>query len=124
MNFVKRAAFSLGARRGKTSLLLGILLVVCTLLLGGFLLRDTTTRQEAEAQRRIGVDVTVRGAKLTSHAVDTLGSSPVVQRYNPVLRGVSKPPGLPLVTSNLPKPGRAGRRQRPGPGRTGGERHP
>ncbi|MEV8032318.1 FtsX-like permease family protein [Streptomyces sp. NPDC086182] len=106
MNFVKRAAFSLGARRGKTSLLLGIFLVICTLLLGGFLLRDATTRQEAEAQRRIGVDVTVRGANLTSHAVDTLGSSPVVQRYNPVLRGVSKPPGLPLVTSNLPKPGR------------------
>ena len=60
MNFVKRAAFSLEARRGKTSLLLGIFLVVCTLLLGGFLLRDATTRQEAEAQRRIGVDVTDR----------------------------------------------------------------
>lgn len=106
MNFVKRAAFSLRARKGKTCLLLGIFLVLCTLLLGGLLLRDATARQEAEAQRRIGVDVTVRGAGLTSRLVDALGSSPVVQRYNPVLRGVSRPAGLSPVPSNLPKPGR------------------
>ncbi|WKK24370.1 hypothetical protein QZH56_01500 [Streptomyces olivoreticuli] len=68
MNFVKRAAFSLVARTGKTALLLGIFLVICTLLLGGFLLQGATARQEAQAQRRIGVDVTIRGDGLTMDA--------------------------------------------------------
>ncbi|MFI6695309.1 hypothetical protein ACIBLA_26875 [Streptomyces sp. NPDC050433] len=70
MNFVKRAALSLVARRAKTALLLGIFLVICTLLLGGFLLQGATSRQEAEAQRRIGVDVTVRGEGLTLATAD------------------------------------------------------
>ncbi|MGW6308898.1 FtsX-like permease family protein [Streptomyces niveus] len=104
MNFVKRAALSLLARRAKTALLLGIFLVICTLLLGGFLLQGATSRQEAEAQRRIGVDVTVRGDKLTLATAAALGSSPLVERYNPLLRGAAKPSGLTPLTSDVPKP--------------------
>ncbi|MFE9298176.1 ABC transporter permease [Streptomyces niveus] len=104
MNFVKRAALSLVARRAKTSLLLGIFLVICTLLLGGFLLQGATSRQEAEAQRRIGVDVTVRGDRLTLATAAALGSSPLVERYNPLLRGAAKPSGLTPLTSDVPKP--------------------
>lgn len=104
MNFVKRAALSLVARRAKTALLLGIFLVICTLLLGGFLLQGATSRQEAEAQRRIGVDVTVRGDRLTLATAAALGSSPLVERYNPLLRGAAKPSGLTPLTSDLPKP--------------------
>ncbi|MFC8076167.1 ABC transporter permease [Streptomyces sp. NPDC057307] len=107
MNFVKRAALSLVARRAKTALLLGIFLVICTLLLGGFLLQGATSRQEAEAQRRIGVDVTVRGDGLTLATADALGSSPPVVRYNPLLRGVVKPRGLSPLTSDVPRPGDA-----------------
>ncbi|WP_329076731.1 ABC transporter permease [Streptomyces niveus] len=104
MNFVKRAALSLVARRAKTALLLGIFLVICTLLLGGFLLQDATSRQEAEAQRRIGVDVTVRGDRLTLATAAALGSSPLVERYNPLLRGAAKPSGLTPLTSDVPEP--------------------
>lgn len=104
MNFVKRAAYSLIARKGRTAVLLGIFVVVCTLLLGGFLLRGATVRQEAEAQRRIGVDVTVRGERLTARQAAELGASPVVERYNPVLRGVPRAPGLKLVGSGAPRP--------------------
>lgn len=104
MNFVKRAALSLVARRAKTVLLLGIFLVICTLLLGGFLLQGATSRQEAEAQRRIGVDVTVRGDRLTLATAAALGSSPPVVRYNPLLRGAAKPSGLTPLTPDVPKP--------------------
>ncbi|MEV8367849.1 ABC transporter permease [Streptomyces niveus] len=104
MNFVKRAALSLVARRAKTALLLGIFLVICTLLLGGFLLQGATSRQEAEAQRRIGVDGTVRGDKLTLATAAALGSSPLVERYNPLLRGAANPSGLTPLTSDVPKP--------------------
>lgn len=107
MNFVKRAALSLVARRAKTALLLGIFLVICTLLLGGFLLQGATSRQEAEAQRRIGVDVTVRGDGLTLATAAALGASPQVERYNPLLRGVVKPRGLSPLTSDVPGPGEA-----------------
>ncbi|MFC1420923.1 ABC transporter permease [Streptacidiphilus cavernicola] len=104
MNFVKRAGFSLLARKGKTGILLGVFLVLCTLLLGGFLLQGATARQEAAAQRRIGVDVTVRSPVLTSRLADRIGSAPPVLRYNPVLRGLSSPRGAVPVASTLPKP--------------------
>ncbi|MGW4203471.1 ABC transporter permease [Streptomyces sp. NPDC004726] len=104
MNFVKRAAYSLVARKGKTSILLGIFVVVCSLLLGGFLLQGATTQQEAEAQRRIGVDVTVRGEGLTAQKAAKLGASPLVERYNTMLRGVPRAPGLKLVESTEPRP--------------------
>ncbi|GAB2880633.1 ABC transporter permease [Streptomyces mayteni] len=104
MNFVKRAALSLRARKGKSALLLGIFLLISALLLGGFLLRGATERQEAETRRLVGVDVTVRGDRLTAGAADRIGAAPPVARYNPVLRGVTAPPGVTPVTSGAPEP--------------------
>ncbi|MGW7293291.1 ABC transporter permease [Streptomyces xiamenensis] len=104
MNFVKRAAHSLAARKGRTAMLLGIFLVIGVLLLGSSLLSGATARQEADAQRRIGVDVTVRGDGLTTETAAALGGSPLVERYNPMLRGTTAPPGLDPVTSDAPEP--------------------
>jgi putative ABC transport system permease protein len=104
MNFVKRAAHSLTARKGRTAMLLGIFLVIGVLLLGSSLLRGATARQEADAQRRIGVDVTVRGDGLTTETAAALGGSPLVERYNPTLRGTTAPPGLDPVTPDAPEP--------------------
>ncbi|WP_432746267.1 ABC transporter permease [Streptomyces sp. JH002] len=104
MNFVKRAAHSLAARKGRTAMLLGIFLVIGVLLLGSSLLRGATARQEADAQRRIGVDVTVRGDGLTTDTAAALGGSPLVERYNPMLRGTTAPPGLDPVTPDAPEP--------------------
>ncbi|MGW6458778.1 ABC transporter permease [Streptomyces sp. NPDC055078] len=118
MNFVKRAAYSLLARKVKTAILLGIFVVVCTLLLGGYLLQGATARQEAEAQRRIGVDVTVRGERLTAERAARLGASPLVERYNPVAHGVPRAPGLKLVESGVPRPPDA-KRGGDGPSLTG-----
>lgn len=112
MNFVKRAALSLVARSGKTAILLGIFLVICTLLLGGFLLQGATSRQEADAGRRIGVDVTVRGDKLTLATADALGTAPPVERYNPLLRAVLTPAALKPLTAKAPKP--PGTKDKPG----------
>ncbi|GGW99375.1 putative ABC transporter permease YclI [Streptomyces malachitofuscus] len=118
MNFVKRAGLSLVARTGKAALTLGIFLVVCTLLLGGFMLQGAVARQEAGAQRRIGVDVTVRGEKLTADDAAELAASPLVERYNPVLRGTPRAPGLKLLRSDVPRPPGSGP-QEDGPGLTG-----
>ncbi|WP_327352625.1 ABC transporter permease [Streptomyces sp. NBC_01304] len=114
MNFVKRAALSLRARKGKTALLFGIFLVICTLLTGGFVLRDGTARQEADARRRIGVDATVKGDELTPAAADRLGRSPLVQRYNALVESGSRPAGLSPLPPRAPRP--EGVRGRPGDG--------
>ncbi|MFE0690600.1 FtsX-like permease family protein [Streptomyces xiamenensis] len=119
MNFVKRAAHSLAARKGRTAMLLGIFLVIGVLLLGSSLLRGATARQEADAQRRIGVDVTVRGDGLTTDTAAALGGSPLVERYNPILRGTTAPPGLDPVTSDAPEPAGAGDDARDGAGGDG-----
>ncbi|MBQ1092837.1 ABC transporter permease [Streptomyces sp. B93] len=106
MNFVKRAGMSLRARKSRTAALLGIFVVICALLLGGFLLEAAAARQEAEAQRRIGVDVTVRGEVLTADRVARLGSRAPVTRYNPLLTLTAGPRGFdPLVSPEPPPPG-------------------
>ncbi|MEY9928077.1 putative ABC transport system permease protein [Catenulispora sp. GP43] len=84
MNFVKRAGMSLVVRASRTVVLLAIFAVICALLLGGFLLRGAAARQEAAAQRDIGVDVTIRSpAGFTPDLADRLGAATVVHRYNP-----------------------------------------
>ncbi|MDN3027070.1 ABC transporter permease [Streptomyces sp. S.PB5] len=85
MNFVRRAGMSLRARKSRTAALLGIFVVICCLLLGGFVLEAAAARQAAEAQRTIGVDVTIEGKRLTSAVADRLGSRSPVTRYNPLL---------------------------------------
>ncbi|MEW2569747.1 FtsX-like permease family protein [Streptomyces sp. NPDC047070] len=107
MNFVKRAGMSLGVRRSRTAALLAIFLVVCTLLLGGFLLQAASARQEADAQRAIGVDVTVRKEGLSPALADRLGALGPVHRYNtevPVRAGAR---GFTPLMSRVPEPGGA-----------------
>ncbi|MEU9379650.1 ABC transporter permease [Streptomyces sp. NPDC048279] len=120
MNFVKRAGMSLGARKSKTAVLLAIFVVICTLLLGGFLLQAAAARQEADAQRTIGVDVTVRKKGLTAALAGRLGASDLVHRYNlelPVRAGAR---GFAPLTPNAPKPGGTGARKH----RRGAEKDP
>ncbi|MEU3791194.1 ABC transporter permease [Streptomyces fructofermentans] len=105
MNFVKRAGTSLGARKSKTAALLAIFLVICTLLLGGFLLQAAAARQEADAQRAIGVDATVRKEGLTPALADRLGGSALVHRYNAEVAVRAGAQGFAPLTSRVPEPG-------------------
>ncbi|MGW5400077.1 FtsX-like permease family protein [Streptomyces sp. NPDC003952] len=105
MNFVKRAGTSLGARKSKTAALLAIFLVICTLLLGGFLLQAAAARQEADAQRTIGVDVTVRKDGLTPALADRIGASGTVHRYNAQIRVRAGAQEFTPLTSKAPDPG-------------------
>ncbi|MER5757852.1 FtsX-like permease family protein [Streptomyces sp. NPDC002082] len=85
--------------------MLAIFLVICTLLLGGFLLQAAAARQEADAQRTIGVDVTIRKEGLTPALADRLGALPGVHRYNaevPVRAGAQ---GFTPLASKAPAPG-------------------
>ncbi|MEW2517099.1 ABC transporter permease [Actinacidiphila alni] len=113
MNFVKRAGLSLRARKSRTAALLGIFVVICVLLLGGFLLRSAGARQEADAQRTIGVDVTLTGKALTPAAADRLGGRPPVTGYTPLLPLTAAAQGFAPLTSPVPKPpgGRHGEKQ-------------
>ncbi|MFI6350494.1 ABC transporter permease [Streptomyces sp. NPDC050560] len=86
MNFAMRAGMSLGARKSRTAGLLGVFFALCTLLLGGFLLQDAAARQEADARRTVGVDVTVRKKDLTPSDADRLGDFGPVLRYSPELQ--------------------------------------
>ncbi|MEU5343317.1 ABC transporter permease [Streptomyces sp. NPDC020766] len=104
MNFVKRAGLSLRGRKVRTAVLLGIFVVICTLLLGGFLLQGATARQEADAQRTIGVDVTLKGKALTPALADRLGASPQVHRYNPRLPIEADARGIEPLESDVPRP--------------------
>ncbi|WP_053846523.1 ABC transporter permease [Streptomyces sp. NRRL B-24085] len=104
MNFVKRAGMSLRARKSRTAALLGIFVVICCLLLGGFLLEAAAARLEAEAQRTIGVDVTIAGKRLTPALADRLGSEPPVTRYNPLLPLTAGAHGFDPLVSPQPKP--------------------
>ncbi|RII13033.1 FtsX-like permease family protein [Streptomyces sp. YIM 130001] len=109
MNFVKRAGMSLGARRSRTAGLFAVFVVICTLLLGGFLLEGAAARQEADAQRTIGVDVTVEKQGLTPARADRLGASELVHRYNPELpvrAGAAR--GVVPLASDVPRPGGTG----------------
>ncbi|MBS2553582.1 ABC transporter permease [Catenulispora sp. NL8] len=106
MNFVKRAGLSLVVRASRTVALLAIFAVICTLLLGGFLLRSAAARQEAAAQTDIGVDVTVgKPAGFTPELADRLGASNVVHRYNPEVAIQAGARDLTPLVSPMPKPG-------------------
>ncbi|MES4886233.1 FtsX-like permease family protein [Streptomyces sp. NPDC000349] len=104
MNFVKRAGMSLGARKSRTAGLLAIFVVICILLLGGFLLRAAAAHREADAQRTIGVDVTVKQKGLTLALADRLGASDIVHRYTPRLPARAAWHGFAPLTSHASKP--------------------
>ncbi|MFJ6392391.1 FtsX-like permease family protein [Streptomyces sp. NPDC091972] len=115
MNFVKRAGMSLGARKSKTAALLAIFTVICTLLFGGFLLQSAAAHHQADAQRTIGVDVTVKQKGLTSALADRLGASDIVNRYTPQLPIRAAGHGFSPLTSKASKPGGETRDKDPGP---------
>lgn len=104
MNFVKRAGTSLRVRKSRTAALFGIFAVICSLLLGAFLLKAAAARQEAEAQRTIGVDVTLRSGRLTPALAQRLGSEPPVTRYNPLLPLTAGAHGFDALVPPVPKP--------------------
>ncbi|MFW6692847.1 ABC transporter permease [Streptomyces sp. MAR4 CNX-425] len=107
MNFVKRAGMSLRARKSRTAALLGIFVVICALLLGGFLLRSAAEGREAAAQRAIGVDVTVRKKGMSAADAGRLGALDVVHRYNPRFPVRAGADGFAALTSRRPAPGGA-----------------
>ncbi|MCK1796754.1 ABC transporter permease [Streptomyces sp. XM4193] len=109
MNFVKRAGTSLGARRSRTAGLLGIFFVICVLLLGGFLLQGAAARQEADAQRAIGVDATVRKDGLSPALADRLGRSELVHRHNAEVPVRADADGFEPLVPDAPPPGGADR---------------
>ncbi|WP_328728837.1 ABC transporter permease [Streptomyces griseoaurantiacus] len=112
MNFVKRAGLSLSGRRSRTAALLGVFVVICALLLGGFLLRGAAARQEADAQRAVGVDVTVGRKGLTADLADRLDVPGLVHRYTAELPVRAVPRGFTPLTSGGPGAGGGGRRER------------
>lgn len=128
MNFVKRAGLSLGGRRSRTAALLGVFVVICTLLLGGFLLQGASARQQADAQRAVGVDVTVGKKGLTADLADRLDVPGLVHRYTSELPARAVPRGFAPLTSRAPKPGgtrdsrRDGESDTRGAGDAGGQR--
>lgn len=108
MNFVKRAGLSLSGRRSRTAALLGVFVVICALLLGGFLLRGAAARQEADAQRAVGVDVTVGRKGLTADLADRLDVPGLVHRYTAELPVRAVPRGFTPLTSGDPERAAAG----------------
>ncbi|MEU0133745.1 FtsX-like permease family protein [Streptomyces sp. NPDC006296] len=112
MNFVKRAGMSLGARKPRTAALLAIFVVLCTLLLGGFLLQSAAARQEADAQRTVGVDVTVRKKGLTPALADRIGAADPVHRYSPEVPVRAEARGFTPLVADVPAPEGDGAGQR------------
>ncbi|MFQ3561848.1 FtsX-like permease family protein [Streptomyces gramineus] len=60
MNLFKRAWWRLTGHLGKTLLLIGLLFVICTLVLSGFLIRSAAARAAAEAKQRVGAVATMQ----------------------------------------------------------------
>lgn len=107
MNFVKRAGHSLWARKAGTAALAALFTVICALLLGGSVLRAAAERQEADARREIGVDVTVRDPGLTAALADRLGAAPQVHRYTPSLPVGAEGSGVEPLDAGEPPPDEA-----------------
>ncbi|MFD5897882.1 ABC transporter permease [Streptomyces sp. NPDC060366] len=95
MNFVKRAGLSLWSRRGKTLITLCTFLVISVMVLAGVLIKDATARAETEAKRSVGAEVNLEmdpeglsaggglmAPRISATAVDKLGASELVQKYN------------------------------------------
>ncbi|GIJ51444.1 putative ABC transporter permease YclI [Virgisporangium aliadipatigenens] len=125
MSFVKRAGLSLLARRGRTLILLALFAVICTLVLGGFLVQRAAESAAEGAKQRVGTEATLQwdmekafakggfggtlpdNARLGSAAADRLGRSELVTSHNYTLEsgtvpvsakpvaGVAPPAGLP-----------------------------
>ncbi|MCT9007532.1 ABC transporter permease [Streptomyces rhizosphaerihabitans] len=95
MNFIKRAGLSLWSRKARTLITLGTFLVICTMVLAGFLIGTATGRAADSAERRLGAAVTLemdltgagggmpgQAPQIGSDVVDRIGGSPLVAKYN------------------------------------------
>jgi putative ABC transport system permease protein len=123
MSFVKRAALSLTARKGRTLIMFGLLAVICTLVLGGFLVQRAAGVAAEGARQQIGTDATLQwdiqkaaanggftgalpdNARLNSVVADKLGSSDLVSGYNYTLEGGTVPRGANSVSTAPPPAG-------------------
>lgn len=60
MNFLKRAWWRLASQLGRTALLTGLFLVICTLVLSGFLIQAAAARAAESAKRSVGAVATMQ----------------------------------------------------------------
>ncbi|MEV1079970.1 ABC transporter permease [Streptomyces sp. NPDC050211] len=94
MNFVKRAGFSLWARKGRTLITFATFLVISVMVLAGVLINDATARAEQDAKRSVGAEVNLemdmgqlggggglQAPRIDAATVDKLGALPQVQKY-------------------------------------------
>ena len=125
MNFVKRAAWSLLARKGRSLIMLGLFTVISTLVLSGFLLQSAVAQSSADAKSQIGADATLEvdiqkmvqggsfsgtlgaGQTLYTTEANKIGKSPLVQSFNYTVEEGTHAKGLkPVATvpapANLP----------------------
>ncbi len=93
MNFVKRAGFSLWARRGRTLTTFATFLVISVMVLAGVLVNAATGRAEQAATRSVGAEVNLgvdleglgggalQAPRIATDTLDRLGRLPQVQKY-------------------------------------------
>nr|BFE58332.1 ABC transporter permease [Dactylosporangium thailandense] len=123
MSFVKRAGLSLVARKGRTLIMLALLAVICTLVLGGFLVRRAAGAAADGAKQQVGTEATLQwdmekafaqggggpvlpdNARLSTVAADKLGRSGLVSGYNYTLEGGTVPVGAKPVAAAPPPAG-------------------
>ena len=121
MNFIKRAAWSLLARKGRSLIMLGLFTVISTLVLSGFLLQSAAAQSTKNAKSQIGADATLQldmqkmaqsgaftgslGADQTlyTNEANKVGSSPLVQSFNYTVEEGTHAKGLKPV-ANVPPP--------------------
>jgi putative ABC transport system permease protein len=123
MSVVKRAGLSLVARRGRTLILLALFAVICTLVLGGFVVRRAADAAAEDAKRQVGTEARLEwdmdraladgglggtlpdNARLSSTAADELGRSQLVSGYNYTLENATKPVSAKSVVVAAPPAG-------------------
>lgn len=77
MNFVKRAALSLWARKGRTLITFATFLVIALMVMAGVLINAATARAERDARRSVGAEV---GLDIDLGAMGGVGQAPVIDR--------------------------------------------
>jgi putative ABC transport system permease protein len=123
MSFVKRAGLSLVARKGRTVILFALFAVICTLVLGGFLVRGAADAAAEGAKQRVGTEATLQwdmdkafaqggfggtlpdNARLSTAAADRLGRSELVAGYNYTLESGTVPVSAKPVAAAQPPAG-------------------
>ena len=121
MNFIKRAAWSVLARKGRSLIMLGLFTVISTLVLSGFLLQSAAAQSTENAESQIGADATLQldiqkmaqsgaftgslsaGQTLYTNEANKVGKSPLVQSFNYTVEEGTHAKGLKPV-ADVPAP--------------------